>query len=84
MPSRPILIALAALAATFLVLVAVANSPSNMEREFKSEAAEGVAPAGPLTRKPHDDIPQTGSIGPTSALTSRGHVGSCLIELHCL
>ena len=51
MPSRPILIALAALAATFLVLVAVANSPSNMEREFKSEAAEGVATGGAADKK---------------------------------
>ena len=53
MPSRRILIAVAALAATLLVLVAVANSPSNVDRGdgFKSEGAEGVATGGAADKK---------------------------------
>ena len=51
MPRIRILIALAA--ATFLVLVAVANSPSDMKRGdgFKSEAAESVATGGATDKK---------------------------------
>ena len=53
MPRRRTLIALAALAATFLVLVAVANAPSDIERGdgFKSEAAESVATGGATDKK---------------------------------
>ena len=53
MPSRPILIGLAAIAAAVLVIVAVINSPPNDTRSdgFKSEAAEGVATGGAADKK---------------------------------
>ena len=53
MPSRRILIALAAIAAAALVTVAVVNSPPDNNRGdgFKSEAAEGVATGGATDKK---------------------------------
>lgn len=53
MPSRRILIALAAVAAAVLVIVAVVYSPATNDRGdgFKSEAAKGVATGGATDKK---------------------------------
>jgi hypothetical protein len=52
MPSRRMLIALAAVAAAVLVIVAVVYSPNNNRGDgFKSEAAEGVATGGATDKK---------------------------------
>jgi hypothetical protein len=53
MPSRRILIALAAIAAAVLIIVAVINPPANNDRGdgFKSEAAAGVATGGAADKK---------------------------------